>query len=83
MSTLYREIDALGGEDKSEWGRGFSDCLSYVLEILEKRGFSEHMDAAALGYVMAEDMVDITTKEYGQGYFCTPDAIRFDAQVQP
>lgn len=28
---------------------------------------------------MAEDMVDITTPEYGQGYFCTPDAIRFDA----
>lgn len=29
------------------------------------------------GFVIAEDLVEMVSKEYGQGYFCTPDAVRF------
>lgn len=29
-----------------------------------------------VAFVYADDMVELTTKEYGQGYFCTPDAFQ-------
>lgn len=52
--TLYREIDALGGEPQSAseydriWNDGYSAALTAALAILERRGFTEAGDAVAL-----------------------------------
>jgi hypothetical protein len=58
--TLYREIDALGGEPQSAseydriWNDGYSAALTAALSILERRGFSEHVEAVpATGLVDA------------------------------
>lgn len=53
-TTLFREIDALGGtgmpSEGESWGRGYSEALSDALAILEKRGFTETSDAASPAY---------------------------------
>jgi hypothetical protein len=42
---LWREVDALGGAENGEsYSRGYSEALSDVLAILERRGFTEHAD---------------------------------------
>lgn len=50
--SLYREIDALGGtgltSEGESWGRGYSEALSDVLTLMERRGFSEAADAGAV-----------------------------------
>ena len=45
--TLYREIDALGGYHDPEDQRdvGYGEALTAVLAILQRRGFSEHVEA--------------------------------------
>lgn len=43
--TLYREIDALGGTGTGRWHDGYSDAIGVVLDILQRRGFSEVADA--------------------------------------
>jgi hypothetical protein len=43
--TLYREVDALGGTADNDLERGYISAITDVLEILERRGFSEHTDA--------------------------------------
>ena len=45
-STLFREIDALGGVPSNDCDRGYCEALSDVLAILERRGFSETADAS-------------------------------------
>jgi hypothetical protein len=46
--TLYREIDALGGTPNGDpLDAAFCDAINRVLEILTRRGFSEHRDAAS------------------------------------
>lgn len=47
MTTLYREIDALGGTANTEWGGGYGEALDDVLAILTRRGFTEAADAVA------------------------------------
>ena len=39
--TLYREIEALGGAGTGEWHAGYVDAISEVLNILQRRGFTE------------------------------------------
>jgi hypothetical protein len=39
--SLYREIDALGGTGGGEWHAGYVAAISEVLNVLERRGFSE------------------------------------------
>lgn len=43
--TLYREIDALGGQGTSEWSKGYNEAIEDVLIILARRGYSEAEDA--------------------------------------
>jgi len=43
--SLYREIDALGGTADNDLERGYVSAITDVLEILERRGFSERTDA--------------------------------------
>lgn len=58
-------------------------------DTLDVRAFARHRLASlpcksgeGAGVVMAEDLVEMVSKEYGQGYFCTPDAIRFPASSE-
>jgi len=54
MTTLYREIDALGGAVEDAWGEGYSEALADVLAILLARGHSEHCDPALDALVKIE-----------------------------
>lgn len=49
LSTLFREIDALGGTglpaEGESWSRGYSEALSDALAVLTSRGFTEDADA--------------------------------------
>lgn len=42
--TLHREINALGGVPSDEWSKGYNEAIGDVLDVLQKRGFSEHAD---------------------------------------
>ena len=44
-TTLWREVDALGGQEAGGWAEGHRTAISDVLAILERRGFTEHADA--------------------------------------
>jgi len=62
--TLWREIDALGGSfgpdgDSAAWGSGYSEALTDVLAILERRGHSEHEEPLT---VASADRASIYTK---------------------
>lgn len=43
-TTLFREIDALGGVAVDQWERGYARALDDALTILKRRGFTEEAD---------------------------------------
>jgi hypothetical protein len=63
-TTLFREIDALGGTPSSDWDEGYNEALSDVLQILTKRGFTEYAD---FDPTEEGSGLDPRTPEYGVG----------------
>lgn len=66
MTTLYREIDALGGviDPNDAEARGRMDMLDTVLAILEKRGFSEEADALSADASVCKDALEKINDTY-------------------
>lgn len=61
--TLHREINALGGAPDGEWSKGYNEAIGDVLNVLERRGFSEAADAStevveALTYYATDEHYD-------------------------
>lgn len=67
-TTLLREIDALGGAGEGEWHAGYVDAISEVLNILQRRGFTEQADTPSL---TREVLVERLTAELGDSVDCT------------
>lgn len=94
--TLYREIDALGGEPQSAseydriWNDGYSAALTAALAILERRGFTEAADAHTAIIDALEPILDDLGRPgedgWTDGYAHVTDLDRLQqaiAQAQP
>lgn len=44
-SKLWRDVNALGGVPTNEYERGFSEAISQALDLIEKSGHIEMLEA--------------------------------------
>jgi hypothetical protein len=83
--SLYREIDALGGYGEGEWHKGYSEALSAVLAILDRRGFTEHRtpysDVIDALTPILDDLGVPGSDGWTEGYVHTTDLDRLQAAI--